>query len=101
MELPILFADYAPFCKVQNRSIAAIECSPSNRILTTEANNIVAPIHPKAIPVILTTPEEFDLWLDGETVEALKLQRPLPDEMLRIVARGGKEDAAPTSWALK
>jgi hypothetical protein len=61
----------------------------------------VAPIDPKAIPVILTTPEEFDLSLEGETVEALKLQRPSPDEMLRIVARGGKEDAAPTSWALK
>ena len=31
--------------------------------LTTEANTIVAPIHPKAMPVILTTPEEIDLWL--------------------------------------
>jgi putative SOS response-associated peptidase YedK len=62
--------------------------------LTTEANAIVAPIHPKAMPVILTTTEEFDLWLEGETVEALKLQRPLPDGMLDIVARGEKEDGA-------
>jgi putative SOS response-associated peptidase YedK len=62
--------------------------------LTTEANAIVAPIHPKAMPVILTTTEEFDLWLEGETVEALKLQRPLPDGMLDIVARGEKEDPA-------
>ena len=31
--------------------------------LTTEANAVVAPIHPKAMPVILTTPEEVDLWL--------------------------------------
>ena len=61
--------------------------------LTTEANAIVAPIHPKAMPVILTTTEEFDLWLEGETVEALKLQRPLPDGMLDIVARGEKEDS--------
>ena len=60
--------------------------------LTTEANAIVAAIHPKAMPVILTTTEEFDLWLGGETVEALKLQRPLPDRMLDIVARGEKED---------
>jgi SOS response associated peptidase (SRAP) len=60
--------------------------------LTTEANAIVAPIHPKAMPVVLTTPEEFDLWLKGETVEAPKLQRPLPDGMLDIVARGEKED---------
>jgi putative SOS response-associated peptidase YedK len=63
--------------------------------LTTEANAIIAPIHPRAMPVILTTAEEFDLWLEGETVEALKLQRPLSDEMLDIVARGEKEDPAP------
>jgi putative SOS response-associated peptidase YedK len=60
--------------------------------LTTEANAIVAAIHPKAMPVILTTAEEFDLWLEGETVDALNLQRPLPDGMLDIVARGEKED---------
>src|SRR6478752_3176345 len=39
--------------------------------LTTEANAVVAPIHPKAMPVILTTPEEVDLWLEGETLAAL------------------------------
>jgi putative SOS response-associated peptidase YedK len=63
--------------------------------LTTTANAIVAPIHPKAMPVLLTTAEEFGLWLEGETIEALKLQRPLPVEMLKIVARGEKEDAPP------
>jgi hypothetical protein len=45
------------------------------------------------MPVILTTAEELYLWLEGETVEALKMQRPLPDGMLDIVARGEKEDA--------
>jgi hypothetical protein len=34
------------------------------------------------------------LWQEGETIEALKLQRPLPDGMLSIVARGEKEDPA-------
>ncbi len=63
-----------------------------------EANSIVGPIHPKAMPVILTTTEEFDLWLEGETVEALKLQRPWPDEALRIMARGEKEDGAPAQF---
>ena len=60
--------------------------------MTTEANAIVAPIHSKAMPVILTTAEEFDLWLDGEIVEALKLQRP--NGMMDIVARGESEDGA-------
>jgi putative SOS response-associated peptidase YedK len=63
--------------------------------LTTEPNAIVAPIHPKAMPVILTTQEEVDLWLGGEIPEALKLQQPLPDDLLRIVARGEKEDPPP------
>ena len=60
--------------------------------MTAVANAIVAPIHPEAMPVILTTTEEFDLWPEGETFEALKLQRPLPDGMLDIAARGEKED---------
>jgi putative SOS response-associated peptidase YedK len=61
-------------------------------ILTTAANAVVAPIHPKAMPVILTTPAEIDLWLEGDTAAALGLQRPLPDEALAIVAKGEKED---------
>jgi putative SOS response-associated peptidase YedK len=61
-------------------------------ILTTAANAVVAPIHPKAMPVILTTPAEVDLWLEGDTAAALALQRPLPDEALAIVAKGEKED---------
>jgi putative SOS response-associated peptidase YedK len=62
--------------------------------LTTEANAIVAPIHPKAMPVILTTPAEVDLWLLADAPKALELQRPLPDDALRIVASGEKEDGA-------
>jgi putative SOS response-associated peptidase YedK len=60
--------------------------------LTTEANATIAPIHPKAMPVILTTPAEFDRWLEQDTLDALALQRPLPDDALRIVAKGEKED---------
>jgi SOS response associated peptidase (SRAP) len=66
--------------------------------LTTEANAAVAPIHPKAMPVILTTPAEVDLWLTADAPKALELQRPLPDDALRIVASGEKEDCA-TSFA--
>ena len=32
-------------------------------LLTTEPNAIVAPIHAKAMPVILTTQEEIDGWM--------------------------------------
>ena len=60
--------------------------------LTTEPNAEVGAIHPKAMPVILTTPDEVETWMTAPPDEALKLQRPLPDGALRIVARGVKED---------
>ena len=63
--------------------------------LTTEPNAVVGPIHPKAMPVILTTPEECDAWMSAPPLEALGLQRPLPDDTLRIVARGEKQDPPP------
>jgi hypothetical protein len=46
------------------------------------------------MPVVLTTQEEVETWMTAPPDEALKLQRPLPDGSLRIVARGVKEDPA-------
>jgi putative SOS response-associated peptidase YedK len=60
--------------------------------LTTEPNELVAPIHPKAMPVILTMPEEIEVWMNAPAKEALALQRPLPGDALRIVVRGQKQD---------
>lgn len=62
--------------------------------LTCPPNREVAPAHPKAMPVILTKPEEWRLWLTAPTHEALRLQRPLADGLLQIVAEGVREDAA-------
>jgi len=60
--------------------------------LTADPNAEVLGIHPKAMPVILRTPEEVDQWLTLPTAEALQMQKPLPDGSLKIVARGTKQD---------
>ena len=60
--------------------------------LTTEPNAEVAAVHPRAMPVILTAPEEIETWMTAPWETARALQRPLPDGSLAIVARGTKRD---------
>ncbi|WP_377297794.1 SOS response-associated peptidase [Rhizobium sp. SGZ-381] len=53
--------------------------------LTTEPNGVVAPIHQKAMPVILRDAEEIETWLTAPWQEAKALQRPLPDDQLILL----------------
>jgi putative SOS response-associated peptidase YedK len=54
--------------------------------LTTEPNAVVAPIHPKAMPVIVA-PEDAGTWLTAPAPDALELQKPAPDDMLALLDR--------------
>lgn len=60
--------------------------------LTCEPNAEVGAIHPKAMPVILTDPDDIETWMTAPPEEALKLHRPLPDGSLKVVARGPRQD---------
>jgi putative SOS response-associated peptidase YedK len=63
--------------------------------LTTEANAAVKPIHEQAMPVILTTAEEIEVWMNAPAEEALQLQRPLPDQKLIVLPQPKAEEEEP------
>ena len=51
--------------------------------LTCEPNPLVAPIHPKAMPVILM-PEDYAAWMNGAPAE--ELAKPFPSQLMSIVS---------------
>jgi ribulose-5-phosphate 4-epimerase/fuculose-1-phosphate aldolase len=59
---------------------------PRYAFLTCEPNATVGRIHPKAMPVILDTPDEAARWLSVDGAEAAAMQCPLADEAMAEIA---------------
>lgn len=51
--------------------------------LTCDANPLIAPIHPKAMPVMLAEEDE-DKWLSCGFDEAVALAQPYPSQLMRM-----------------
>ena len=75
--------DWTSTRKVKEGEVTACLCG----FLIKEPNAEVRAIHPKAMPVILTTVEKMEAWMAAPASEASALQQPLPDGTLRIVER--------------
>lgn len=60
-------------------------------MLTTVPNEVVEPIHPSRMPVILEA-DDHGTWLTGSPDKAAGLLAPLPAERMHIAMEGGKAD---------
>ncbi len=59
----------------------------THTIVTTTANELVKPIHPDRMPVIIH-PADYGTWLSGSDDDALSLLRPFPSDQMQIVLQG-------------
>lgn len=61
-------------------------------IITTEANQVVSPIHDR-MPAIIAA-NDFDTWLSGDMADAAALLGPAPDDLLQSLAVSTRVNSA-------
>lgn len=59
----------------------------THTIITTKANEIVKPVHPDRMPVILD-PSDYEAWLTGSLDDALGLLKHYPADRMQIAREG-------------
>ena len=66
---------------------AGMETCDLFAFLTTDPSEPVKSVHPEAMPVILTEPDELEAWITAPWEIARELQRPLRDGTLTVMER--------------
>ena len=57
-------------------------------MVTTEANDLIRPIHARGRMPVILRPEAYQTWLTGSLDEATALIKPYPSDEMRIVLQG-------------
>ena len=57
-------------------------------MVTTEATDLIRPIHARGRMLVILRPEDHEIWLKGSTGDAMALLKPFPSEEMRIVRQG-------------
>jgi putative SOS response-associated peptidase YedK len=59
------------------------ENGPAMAFLTCEPNPLIAPVHPKAMPVLLAEEDE-ERWLACGFDDAIRMAQPFPSQLMRL-----------------
>lgn len=57
-------------------------------MVTTEANELIKPIHAKGRMPVILDPDGYDTWLNGSPDQARALIQSYPSERMRVIRRG-------------
>ncbi|UWQ77481.1 SOS response-associated peptidase [Leisingera sp. M658] len=57
-------------------------------VVTTEANELIRPIHAKGRMPVILEPGDYETWLTGDPKQASALVRTFPADSMRIVQQG-------------
>ena len=60
--------------------------------MTTEPNKLTESINHERMPVLMSDPADFEMWLSGSTKGAFKLARSYAAEQMRIVQFGSDRE---------
>lgn len=57
-------------------------------VVTTEANDLIRPIHAKGRMPVILQPADYETWLKGSPAQATALIRSFPETRMRVVLQG-------------